>query len=434
MQVIIIAVGGKLLDRLLGISILERLLRILQQAGAGRVLILTDRPESVAEAVNRSSRVHLPVTVKPRPSGPLTAEQVLQAWPPLDRPDPTALILPIGVYDEPLIHALMASCCPAALIDSRVPARWLPLVRSHPRTDHDRIVTGAVAVDRQTLEQWSGHWMTAVRTAIESMSIDLVDVASLPDYRPAMRRHIRPYWFGPPSPPQQELARAVLLDAAQKHVLDLPAAVLHAPVETAIVRWLVNTRVTPNQVTAFTNVLAYGATALFALGHLVPGLVLALVTGVLDGVDGKLARVKVETTPAGRLEHASDFVFEMSWWIAVAWYLVRTGQHANALGLALLFVAAELAIKALRLIAYRTTGRSLDDLSPLDRALRAITGRRNVYVWVFGTAMVLTTPARAFTMVICWALASLAIHLIRVARIVWSVRWSSAGTARFRPE
>ena len=58
----------------------------------------------------------------------------------------------------------------------------------------------------------------------------------------------------------------------------------------------------------------------FFTGYLWWGVALAYTIEVLDGVDGKLARTKVETTAAGKREHVIDFVIELSWWIALAYH------------------------------------------------------------------------------------------------------------------
>jgi hypothetical protein len=52
---------------------------------------------------------------------------------------------------------------------------------------------------------------------------------------------------------------------------------------------------------------------------------------VLDGLDGKQARLKVETNRTGKIEHWFDAVFEMSWWIALAWHFQASGQLPDAL-------------------------------------------------------------------------------------------------------
>ena len=146
-----------------------------------------------------------------------------------------------------------------------------------------------------------------------------------------MRREIRPYWFPAPAPGQSQEAERVLLDAAQKGTQDFPALV-HAPIENFLVSQLCKTAITPNQLTVFSNIVAWGATFLFATGHLTAGTVLALSVGILDGLDGKQARLKIETSKMGKLEHWFDALFEISWWIALAYYLQSSGRLRSAFG------------------------------------------------------------------------------------------------------
>jgi len=79
------------------------------------------------------------------------------------------------------------------------------------------------------------------------------------------------------------------------------------------------------------NIVAWAVTVLFATGRLGWGLPLTLIVGVLDGLDGKQARLKMETTRTGKIEHWFDAVFEMSWWIALAWHFQASGQLPDAL-------------------------------------------------------------------------------------------------------
>lgn len=120
--------------------------------------------------------------------------------------------------------------------------------------------------------------------------------------------------------------------------LDIPALV-HAPIETFLVSKLCKFPITPNQLTIFCNIIAWGATILFATGNLGCGIAVALAVGVLDGLDGKLARVKLETSKAGKLEHFFDVLFENSWWIALAFYLQSAGKLPGAYHYLLLFTS-----------------------------------------------------------------------------------------------
>lgn len=103
--------------------------------------------------------------------------------------------------------------------------------------------------------------------------------------------------------------------------LDAVACYLHKPIENRLVALISKSSITPNHLTVVVNVLAYAATALFFLRHLLPASILTFVVGIADGLDGKLARVKLRTSNLGALEHSFDLLFESSWFIALSWYL-----------------------------------------------------------------------------------------------------------------
>ena len=97
-----------------------------------------------------------------------------------------------------------------------------------------------------------------------------------------------------------------------KGASDLLAHYVHRPIENRVVLYLMKTRVTPNQVTVLTNILAYVVTVLYLFGYLLPGSLLSFVVGLMDGIDGKLARAKNMTSRLGKMEHAFDLLFEFS--------------------------------------------------------------------------------------------------------------------------
>src|SRR5205814_3352310 len=82
----------------------------------------------------------------------------------------------------------------------------------------------------------------------------------------------------------RESAKRALLDSIQKGPTDIPPW-FHAPIETFLVSRLCKTPITPNQLTLFCNVVAWTVTVLLVTGHVAWGLGLALVVGVLDGLD-----------------------------------------------------------------------------------------------------------------------------------------------------
>src|SRR5262249_42856867 len=141
----------------------------------------------------------------------------------------------------------------------------------------------------------SAPFVEELKQKIETGAIATVDAAKVDDYIVSMRRHVRPFCFRAPGAQDRRLAQRIILDSSQSGTLDFRAYV-HAPIETAIVPRLCRTRITPNQITIAGLVIGCAASAAFVLGRVGFGILAALIFGVVDGLDGKLSRVKVETT------------------------------------------------------------------------------------------------------------------------------------------
>jgi len=243
-------------------------------------------------------------------------------------------------------------------------------------------------------------------------------LASLDPYSPELRGAATPYAFGVVTLADRERAWRVLLDAVQKRALDLPGQYFDTPFENFLVRRFAPTDVTPNQITLATLVLAAVVATLFAHGWLRVGVVLALVVGVLDGVDGKLARMKLATSKIGELEHVGDFLYENAWYLSLAtWFAAATASPALWYA-GLVLVACDLADSLLYLVVQKRTGKMLDELTPFDRRFRAIAGRRNVYVMIFVAGFFAGDPATSFLVAVAWATTTVAIHALRVAAII----------------
>jgi phosphatidylglycerophosphate synthase len=193
-------------------------------------------------------------------------------------------------------------------------------------------------------------------------------------------------------------------------------AYLHAPVETRIVSLLCKTRITPNQITITGLIIGLSATAAFATGHVGLGILAALIFGIVDGLDGKQSRVKIETTDRGKWEHHLDYLIENSWWAVIAFHLWRSGQLPSAFYFLPLLIASHLLDEFAKRRVKMARGRLLDDVMPFDRAFRLIAARRNVYVWILAGGFLSGAFAQSYAIICGWAAISAAVHL---ARSVW---------------
>ena len=134
---------------------------------------------------------------------------------------------------------------------------------------------------------------------------------------------------------------------------------------------------------------------------------LAYVVEVLDGVDGKLARTKVETTAGGEWEHVIDYCIELSWWTALAFHFQARGLR-HAYWLLLLLVGSDLVDRLAKRAVKKKVGRNLDDVANFDRFVRWIGGRRCINIWILAVGLLLGDPANAFVLICGWMAATAA--------------------------
>jgi phosphatidylglycerophosphate synthase len=412
---LIVADAPDALTNLGGISLLERWRRVARQIGYKEATILSRSVESIAAHIGQSSWKSEDVALKFRERvgpevtiGDLMDGVAVMGVPSTDR----ILVVFANFYCDPrLLRTLTEARTTAILIDSNPPSNITPLLES------SELTCAALATN-----EWISGKDRAVVLKKELTSdtttgrIATIDAAKQSPYIPSMRANIRPIFFPAPSPEQRPLAEKLLRDATQKGVLDFPAQV-HAPIEKWLVSHLCQTSVTPNQITLGTAFVGLSVTLLYATGHLWIGALLALVVGVLDGVDGKLARLKVQTTKAGKGEHVLDYFLEMSWWTALAYHFQITGQVGYAYLLLLLFFVSDVLDRLGRRSVESRLGRSLDDASRFDRWVRYVAGRRNIYTWMFVFCLLISIPAKGFVGLCYWGIASAAIHIFRAVQI-----------------
>lgn len=216
--------------------------------------------------------------------------------------------------------------------------------------------------------------------AIRRSESEIFDITSVITYQKKLRKDVDLWWIDVDTPADIVAAEDRLIENASKNPSDALAYYVHRPIENKLVQWIAaHSEVTPNQISVAVNVLAYTVTALFYFGYLLPASLLTFVVGVADGLDGKLARLKLAVTNVGSLEHSFDMLYEFSWIIALGLYLYRTDDIAVPLILAGLIVTFVAFYRNVYDQFGKAMGRSLDDAGDFERRFRRIAGRRNLY-------------------------------------------------------
>ena len=416
-QFIVLADSPDALGEVCGISLLERNLRTLQRLGVTKVVVLSTTPDLIAAHLAGSlrHRARVAIDLRALDVGSATLPQIGAALPNDVRQ--SVVIRGDCLFDSRLLQLLDDQNAPAALVDSAPPSSLEMLVSTACSSKRGRLC-GAALLSRDWLQSCREPFDRALEDAIQAGEIDTVDIAGRDWHHATMRRQLRPLWFPAPAPEQQKQAEALLVEAAQKGCLDFPA-MIHGPIENFLIAHLCRTSITPNQLTLITNIVAWAATFSFASGHLSWGTTLALAVGILDGLDGKQARVKVETSKIGKLEHSFDALFEHSWWIAIAYYLQTSGRLPGALIYLLLLMGGEGLAALTKLGVIRSCGRTLEDLGDFTRLVRLVGGRRNVYIWIFALGLVVGRPAEAYQVMAIWAVVT---AIVQVPSALLAVR------------
>lgn len=240
--------------------------------------------------------------------------------------------------------------------------------------------------------------------------------SSIDPYSLELRGPLTPYFLEVRSKPEALEATRLLIRCQQKHVMDLPAELIDPPFENALTFWLCQTSVSPNMVTLAGGAVAFFIAWLFWHGHFVAGALLTFVVEILDGVDGKLARTRLQYSRFGEYEDALDYCCETSWYIALGVGLSTPDAGSWPFFAAALLILSDTVDNILYTLSGKWYGKSIDLYRPFDAAFRRIAGRRNIYGFMFIIGFLLGFPLQTFTLAAFWAAVTATVHLVRLIR------------------
>ena len=381
-----------------GISLLERHLRVFSSLGARRVSVVGPSPGQASDV--RVDGFDGRWFRELRAVDCVRTDESPARW--LPEAGETALVLDARhLYDPRVLRAMIEGGSNRRAVD--------PAAR-----ESCRLLAADAGLLTELTASWTGSeslWSALDATPEPICSV--YDIRDMDPYIVDLRRSLPTWWLVLDSDRKVRRAEGLLIDAAQKGTLDFPAEFIHPPLENLLTKWISAGTVTPNQVTTLTVVLAFLTTFLLGAGYLVSGLIIAFVVGVLDGVDGKLARVTVRCTRFGdRYEHVLDVVWELTWYWALAWML-SGGEVVGPFVLSTVITLFYLLDKAATGMFKSRQGIELFDYEPVDRFFRRIGARRNTNVLVLLGGTSIGMPEEAFTFVALWTVVTAAFHWTR---------------------
>jgi len=414
----------KSLIQLLGLSLIERVILTAKQAGINEfVIVIGYHGEKIKEKLGDGKRYEAKITyIENREWQSGDGASVLKAKELLN--ENFVLLMANHIVDSRILEAIVNTDFSGAAL--------LAIDRSRPSKEDTKVLekNGKIIAIGKEIKNSNGiatgifvcapkifyYLEKSVRNdrnelkdgigeAAKEYGVEIFDIMNIESYVPHLRKKIPPFWKDTNTEKDLREAEHLLIENTCRGTNDLLALYFNKPIENFIVSKLANTKITPNQVTFLTNLLAYVATFLFFYGYLLPATLITFVVSLLDGVDGKLARVKLLFSKFGRLEHAFDYLFEHSWYIALALYLIR--EHGILpLTLCAFILFFDGFVTHITWRFEETIGVQLYDYSKPERIFRRFDGRKNSYIILILIGVLLGVPLYSLIAMTVLSLAS----------------------------
>ncbi len=225
----------------------------------------------------------------------------------------------------------------------------------------------------------------------------------------------------------RERLESLLYGNSYKGITDLVTKWWWPRPARVVVGWSARAGITPNMVTLTGLALMLASCWWFYRGDYALGLISGWIMTFLDTVDGKLARVTIQSSKIGHaLDHGMDILHPPFWY--VFWGLSLVGTVSEPLwGLSfstwnLLVVLGYVGGRVAEGIFDLIGECSLFAWRPFDAYNRLITARRNPSLILLTAAVILQRPDWGFYAVVLWTLVSTALVTVRLLQALWS-RW-----------
>jgi phosphatidylglycerophosphate synthase len=220
-----------------------------------------------------------------------------------------------------------------------------------------------------------------------------------------------------PAANRQTVEKA-LFDDSYKGVTDLVTKHVWPPLALPATRWCAKRGITPNQVTLVSALLVGVAFWLFWHGHFAIGLAAAWAMTFLDTVDGKLARVTLQSSFFGNIfDHGIDLIHPPFWYWAWATGLAASGMVLDDGGWTLGIIVVGYVLQRVEEGLFKALfGLQMHIWRRFDSLFRQITARRNPNLLILMAATILGAPREGLIAVAVWTVFCFLIHLARIGQ------------------
>lgn len=284
LDAIVLAASPHAKDKLLGITLAERGVRVARRAGARRIILIDG----------------------------VTDNAELTAWVGARDADAELLVLRAG---DQVVHPPLAKAAIDASGERRV-------VRDTTGELGGALVARGAAID-EVVAAVVADPANADRAIVEGWG-DRAHRVTLPPDTVA--------FHAARTPAEKRAAKRLLLSLLVKASEDSPVSrYVYRPLSRPLTQLLLHTGITPNQVSYFVGVLGLTGCVLTAMAGqttLIVGALLVFLSCVIDGCDGEIARMKLLSSPFGAwLDTVIDEITQVSYFVAIGYHTYAAHPH-----------------------------------------------------------------------------------------------------------
>jgi phosphatidylglycerophosphate synthase len=208
---------------------------------------------------------------------------------------------------------------------------------------------------------------------------------------------------------------------AYRGITDLVTKFVWPKPAKSVVHLCANLKISPNMVTTLGLALVVAACYLFLDGHYGWGLLAGWIMTFLDTVDGKLARVTIQSSKFGHLyDHLIDLFHPPFWYIFWGMSLLEF-QPVLGFGLGQMYWTIVIAYIAGRIVEglFPILGScSIFTWRPFDAWFRLVTARRNPCMILLTLSLMVGKPEWGFIAVTFWSALTSVILVLRFVQAI----------------
>lgn len=297
------------------------------------------------------------------------------------------------VYDEVLVKALAKRDADCALV-----------------SDQGECVALNVAADR------AAGLREQLAAGTAPQDIPRQDAATLAgNYNDALRKREPPFLL-PLTAANQRDIEARVFKGSYKGVTDFVTLYFWPRPASVFTGWCARLGISPNMVTSLSLVCVLVAMWCFWHGHYGWGLASAWFMTFLDTVDGKLARVTLQSSPWGNVfDHSIDLIHPPFWWWAWVVGLTAVGLPLAQPELVLWVIIGGYVLQRVEEGIFGLCFKmDMHVWQRFDSLLRLVTARRNPNLAIVTVATLVGRPDTGIVIVAWWVAICLVLHAIRL--------------------